>query len=130
MTWCWAHVAVETHLPAYTFSEFFEHQLRWARTTRDARRSGYLGLLLTFGLPWAMIARAARGRPHGGVGLRLPWLRSFALLLLCRWALAWSMIAPFCVTYGCCHCVIWWHSVSGSPATPVIRCSGAERFCA
>jgi ceramide glucosyltransferase len=56
-----AHVAVETHLPAYTLSEFFEHQLRWARTTRDARRAGYLGLLLTFGLPWAMIAAPLAG---------------------------------------------------------------------
>ena len=51
-----ADVVVETHLPAYTFRQFFEHQLRWARSTRDSRRMGYLGLLLTFGLPWAMIA--------------------------------------------------------------------------
>ena len=53
-----ASVVVETHLPAYTFRGFFEHQLRWARSTRDSRRMGYLGLLLTFGLPWAMIAVA------------------------------------------------------------------------
>ena len=51
-----ADVVVETHLPAYTFRQFFEHQLRWARSTRDSRRRGYLGLLLTFGLPWAIIA--------------------------------------------------------------------------
>src|SRR5215470_15714819 len=51
-----ADVVVETHLPAYSFREFFEHQMRWARSTRDSRRTGYLGLLLTFGLPWAMIA--------------------------------------------------------------------------
>lgn len=49
-------VVVETHLPAYSFREFFEHQMRWARSTRDSRRRGYLGVLLTFGLPWAMIA--------------------------------------------------------------------------
>jgi ceramide glucosyltransferase len=53
-----ADVVVETHLPAYSFRGFFEHQLRWARSTRDSRRMGYLGLLLTFGLPWAMIAVA------------------------------------------------------------------------
>lgn len=51
-----ADVVVETHLPAYSFVGFFEHQLRWARSTRDSRRAGYIGLLLTFGLPWAMIA--------------------------------------------------------------------------
>src|SRR5215467_1113383 len=49
-------LVVETHLPAYSFREFFEHQMRWARSTRDSRRRGYLGILLTFGLPWAMIA--------------------------------------------------------------------------
>src|SRR5215467_7810512 len=51
-----ADVVVETHLPAYSFREFFQHQMRWARSTRDSRRRGYLGILLTFGLPWAMIA--------------------------------------------------------------------------
>ncbi|HET6841717.1 MAG TPA: bacteriohopanetetrol glucosamine biosynthesis glycosyltransferase HpnI [Candidatus Angelobacter sp.] len=49
-------VVVETHLPKYSFRQFFEHQMRWARSTRDSRRHGYIGVLLTFGLPWAMIA--------------------------------------------------------------------------
>jgi ceramide glucosyltransferase len=51
-----ADAVVETHLPAYSFQGFFEHQLRWARSTRDSRRMGYVGLLLTFGLPWAILA--------------------------------------------------------------------------
>ena len=51
-----ADVVVETHLPAYSFRGFFEHQMRWARSTRDSRRMGYVGLLLTFGLPWAIIS--------------------------------------------------------------------------
>ena len=51
-----ADIVVETHLPAYSFRGFFEHQLRWARSTRDSRRLGYVGLLLTFGLPWAIFA--------------------------------------------------------------------------
>ena len=51
-----ADVVVETHLPAYSFRGFFEHQLRWSRSTRDSRRMGYIGLILTFGLPWAMLA--------------------------------------------------------------------------
>ncbi len=51
-----ADVVVETHVPAYSFRGFYEHQMRWARSTRDSRRMGYLGLLLTFGLPWAILA--------------------------------------------------------------------------
>ena len=49
-------LVVETHLPAYTLRQFFDHQMRWARSTRDSRRRGYVGILLTFGLPWAMIS--------------------------------------------------------------------------
>ncbi len=45
---------VETYLPAYTLSGFLSHQLRWARTIRASRPSGYAGLLFTFTLPWAI----------------------------------------------------------------------------
>jgi ceramide glucosyltransferase len=51
-----SEVAVETFLPAYTLREFVGHQLRWGRTVRDSRRWGYLGLVVTFGLPWALLA--------------------------------------------------------------------------
>ncbi len=57
-----SEVVVDTFLPAYSLSQFFDHQLRWARSVRGARRWGYVGLLLTFGLPWALVALvAARG---------------------------------------------------------------------
>ena len=49
-------VVVETFLPAYSLRQFLDHQLRWGRTVRDSRRWGYLGLVLTFGLPWAVLA--------------------------------------------------------------------------
>jgi ceramide glucosyltransferase len=52
-------VVVETYLPAYRLREFFVHQLRWARGVRDARAGGYLGLVFTFGLWWALLALAA-----------------------------------------------------------------------
>jgi ceramide glucosyltransferase len=53
---------VSTFLPAYTLPEFFEHQLRWSRTIRGARRWGYAGLIFTFGLPWAIVTvLAAQG---------------------------------------------------------------------
>ena len=49
-------VVVETFLPRYTLSSFINHQLRWARTVRDSRFWGYVGLGLTFGLSWAALA--------------------------------------------------------------------------
>jgi ceramide glucosyltransferase len=55
-------IVVETFLPRYSFGEFVDHQLRWARTIRDARNAGYLGLIFTFGLPWSLLALiASRG---------------------------------------------------------------------
>src|SRR5437899_9422157 len=56
-------VVVETHLPAYDLGGFLAHQMRWAQGVRDARLGGYIGLIATFGLMWALlsgiIARAA-----------------------------------------------------------------------
>jgi ceramide glucosyltransferase len=46
---------VETFLPAYSFSEFLSHQLRWARTIRASRFWGFLGLICTFAMPWAVL---------------------------------------------------------------------------
>ena len=66
---------VATTVPAYTLRGFAEHQLRWARSTRDSRRAGYLGLLFTYVLPWAMATVVASG------GALWSWtLLSFALL--------------------------------------------------
>ncbi len=52
-------VVVETHLPAYDLSGFIQHQLRWFRGIRDARRGGYIGLVSTFGVMWALLAFVA-----------------------------------------------------------------------
>jgi ceramide glucosyltransferase len=53
---------VATFLPPYSLGQFWQHQLRWSRTIRDARPGGYFGLLFTFGLPWALATFiAARG---------------------------------------------------------------------
>jgi len=57
-----SEAVVETFLPAYSAREFLDHQLRWARTIRDARPWGYVGMVWTFGLPWAaLVLFAARG---------------------------------------------------------------------
>jgi ceramide glucosyltransferase len=52
---------VETTLPAYDFRGFRDHQLRWARSTRDSRKLGYVGLGITYALPWAMLTCVASG---------------------------------------------------------------------
>jgi ceramide glucosyltransferase len=54
-------VVVETYLPAYRFSEFMSHQLRWGRGVRDARAGGYFGLIFTFGILWSLVALVASG---------------------------------------------------------------------
>jgi ceramide glucosyltransferase len=75
---------VETMVPAYTLKGFQDHQLRWARSTRDSRKFGYLGLGITYALPWAMMTCLASGFA----------LWSFSLLsvvLLARVAVALSV---------------------------------------
>ena len=54
-----ADCVVEHYLPAYSLPAFFRHQLRWARTIRNARPDGYAGLILTFAIPWTAFAMAA-----------------------------------------------------------------------
>jgi ceramide glucosyltransferase len=49
-------IVVETHLPAYDLRGFLAHQLRWARGVRDSRPGGYIGLVSTYGLMWAILA--------------------------------------------------------------------------
>lgn len=52
-------VVVETRLPAYDLQAFFAHQLRWARGVRDSRAAGYIGLVSTYGLMWALLGLIA-----------------------------------------------------------------------
>ena len=72
---------VETSVPPYTFRAFFDHQLRWSRSTRDSRRLGYLGLGITFVVPWAFLSCLASG-------FALHSLALLSLALLARTALA------------------------------------------
>ncbi len=52
---------VETAVPSYGWRGFVDHQLRWARTVRDARPAGYAGLIVTHGLGWALANVLASG---------------------------------------------------------------------
>jgi ceramide glucosyltransferase len=55
------HEVVATSVPAYSLRGFCEHQLRWSRSTRDSRRAGYVGLGVTYVLPWSLVAVIASG---------------------------------------------------------------------
>jgi ceramide glucosyltransferase len=52
---------VETSVPAYDWRGFYDHQLRWLRTVRDARPGGYAGLLFTHGMTLALLNVVASG---------------------------------------------------------------------
>jgi len=52
---------VQTGVPRYSLRGYAEHQLRWARSTRDSRRGGYVGLGVTYVLPWALACVVASG---------------------------------------------------------------------
>ena len=76
--------AVWTIYPAQTARTYFEHQLRWARTTRLCRPWGYLGLLLTYGLPWSLAAAIVA--PSGSVAAG--YLGAYLVL---RFLMAWTV---------------------------------------
>ena len=72
---------VATSVPAYGLRGFCEHQLRWSRSTRDSRRAGYVGLGVTYVLPWALLTVVASGGALWSVSL-------LSLALLVRVAVA------------------------------------------
>jgi ceramide glucosyltransferase len=75
------HEVVATSVPPYTLRGFCDHQLRWARSTRDSRRAGYLGLGITYVLPWAVLTMIASGGEFWSFTL-------FSAALLARMAVA------------------------------------------
>jgi ceramide glucosyltransferase len=75
---------VETTVPAYKFSGFRDHQLRWARSTRDSRELGYLGLGITYALPWAIMTCIASGLALWSISL-------LSIVVLARVAVALSV---------------------------------------
>jgi ceramide glucosyltransferase len=75
---------VETSIPAYTWRAFIDHQVRWARTVRDATPSGYAGLIFTHGFVWALLNIVA-----SGISPLSLWL--FGLSFFLRLALAMTV---------------------------------------
>ena len=73
---------VSTMYPAQTPKNFWQHQLRWARTVRLCRPASYAALLFTQGLPW-VIAAALLAPAHW---IAVPYLLVYLVL---RLATAW-----------------------------------------
>ena len=76
-----SHEVVATSVPPYRLCDFFAHQIRWARAVRDSRKLGYAGLVITFGIPWALLNFIASG-------FDLPSLALLSLAVSSRVALA------------------------------------------
>jgi len=51
-----ADVVVETNLGAGSWRQVWRHQLRWARTIRVSRFSGYCGSIVTHATLWSLVA--------------------------------------------------------------------------
>ena len=49
---------VDMVLPDESFAAFLKHELRWSIGLRNVRPVGYVGMLLTHGLPWTLLAVA------------------------------------------------------------------------
>jgi ceramide glucosyltransferase len=82
-----ADTVVENHIPDYAFGDFFDHQLRWGRSTRSSRPWGYAGVALTFGFFWALLALLAAG------GALWSWIL-LAVATLLRFAVALVLGGP------------------------------------
>jgi ceramide glucosyltransferase len=54
-----ADCVVDHHLPQYSWIDFLQHQLRWARTVRSCRPGGYAGMIMTFAFLWSFLAVSA-----------------------------------------------------------------------
>jgi ceramide glucosyltransferase len=64
-----APVVVETGLGAASWGQVWRHQLRWSRTIRVSRSSGYYGYVVTHATLWGLVAIAAHQWPAGVAAL-------------------------------------------------------------
>jgi ceramide glucosyltransferase len=70
--------------PHETLSQLLQHELRWAIGLRNVRPAGYLGLALTFGLAWSVLAAIVA--PTLAIGAA--YLAAYFVL---RYAMAWTV---------------------------------------
>jgi ceramide glucosyltransferase len=78
--------------PRQTFAELWRHELRWSIGLRNVRPWGHLGLVLTFGLPWALLAALVAPAKWIGAAYLAAYL---ALRLLTAWIVGvWGLDDP------------------------------------
>lgn len=66
-----APVVVETGLGSESWAQAWRHQLRWSRTIRVSRPSGYYGYVVTQATLWSLVAFAGRQWWAGGIALAI-----------------------------------------------------------
>ncbi len=72
--------------PQETIAQYFRHELRWSIGLKNVRPTGYRWLMLTHGLPWALLAAACAARA-GWEGIAAAHLMAYLVL---RLGLAWT----------------------------------------
>jgi len=72
--------------PQETIAQYFRHELRWSIGLKNVRPTGYRWLMLTHGLPWALLAAACAARA-GWEGIAAAHLIAYLVL---RLGLAWT----------------------------------------
>lgn len=72
--------------PKEGFKEFWQHEMRWSIGLRNVRPAGYVGMILTHGLPWTVLAAVVAG-VAGWKVLAAFYLISYLLL---RLGLTWT----------------------------------------
>ena len=72
--------------PQESVGQFLRHELRWSIGLKNVRPTAYRGLILTHGLPWALLASVVAARA-GWTGISVAYLLAYFLL---RFGLAWT----------------------------------------
>ncbi|MGH9715992.1 MAG: glycosyltransferase [Candidatus Acidiferrales bacterium] len=75
---------VQTTADFQSFSELLHKRVRWATVQRHMRPWGHIGLIFTFGLPWAIIAVAS----HPTVAVAAAYFGGYAAF---RTAMTWTI---------------------------------------
>ena len=79
-----SRVVVATMYPAQSARNFWQHQVRWARTVRLSRPLSFVGLIFTHGLPWALLGALIAPTAQLGAAYLLAYL-------VLRLTMAWTV---------------------------------------
>jgi ceramide glucosyltransferase len=104
--------AVRTVADFKSFTEFLNKRLRWTTEMRFLRPWGHFGLLLTFGLPWTLLAAALLPSPalacvyigfYVGLRIAMAWLVGIHGF---RERSTWKMM-PLIALWDLQACLVW-----------------------